>query len=162
MASVQTMTIPQFLNSRNKKVEEDRIMNKMLAHLKKHKIKYNMIGTTIIVVASAFLIGAVDIASAAQTNDAIEVFNQIPDSVQTSSSSVGIDAGGRRIYSKLVNIGKWIIIVKGGFDTLMNMVKGDSESAKKSFFSYIIVYMVLLGLPFCLDQVDSVFSGLGE
>lgn len=78
----------------------------------------------------------------------------------TVFASTGIDAAGYTIYGKLVNIGKWIIIVKGALDTITNVVQGDYMSARKSFLSYLLTYLVLQGLPWAMNQVDVVFKDL--
>lgn len=130
--ATQTMTIPQFLQGTYK--DEDRLIDKITAHMKRHKIAYRIVGTTIFI-----MLTTADIAFAATT---------------------GIDAGGRRIYTKLLSLSKWVIIIKGGWDIINNTVKGDFEVAKKSFFSYLMVYIILLGLPWALDQVDTVFKDI--
>ncbi|MCI3922512.1 hypothetical protein MO973_19965 [Paenibacillus sp. TRM 82003] len=127
------MTIPQFMSG-SWKTEEDRFIDKVVAHLKKHKIVYQIIGTTLIISLAA-----------------------APD---VSFAATGIDAGGRKIYSKLLSLAKWIIIIKGGWDTINNTVKGDFDSAKRTFFSYLIVYIILLGLPWSLNEIDAVFKDL--
>lgn len=136
MAALQTMTIPQFLNGdyNFRKDSESQILNKFIGHLKKHKIAYRIIGTTIFI-----MLASADIAFAAST---------------------GIDVGGRRLYSKLIGLAKWVIIVKGGFDIINNTVKGDFDVAKKSFFQYVMVYVILLGLPWALSEVEVVFSDM--
>ena len=40
-------------------------------------------------------------------------------------SATGIDAGARKIYTKLISVGKWVIIIKGAFDTISATVQGD-------------------------------------
>lgn len=77
---------------------------------------------------------------------------------QIIEASTGIDASANRMYSKLLNVGKWIIIIKGGIDTINNSVKGDFDTAKKSFLSYLIVYLVLNALPWAMNEVDNVFK----
>jgi hypothetical protein len=131
--SIQTMTIPQFLNGSYRE-ETSQIVDRLINHLKRHKITYRIIGTSLFI----FLV-ATDVAFAAST---------------------GIDVGGRRIYSKLLSVGRWTIILKGGFDIISNTVKGDFEYAKKSFLSYLLVYIILISLPWCLDQVDLVFKDI--
>jgi hypothetical protein len=131
MASVQTMTIPQFMQ---RDFHINTHIDKLIAHMKRHKIAYRIIGTTIII-----MLATADVAFAATT---------------------GIDVGGRRIYSKLLSLSKWVIIIKGGFDIINNTVKGDFDVAKKSFFSYLMVYIILLGLPWALDQIDMVFNDI--
>lgn len=135
MAAVQTMTIPQFLTESYKIVaEENRLINKLISHMERNKIAYRIIGTTIFV-----LLASVDVAFAAST---------------------GIDAGGRKIYSKLTSIGKWAIIVKGGWSVINDTLKGDFDVAKKSFFQYLMVYVILLGLPWALNEVEVVFKDM--
>lgn len=133
MSKVEAISFGQFFNDNYS--SSNSIKETILAHLKKHKITYRIIGTTIIIFAS----GIIDPSVYAAT---------------------GIDAGGNRIYSKLVNLGKWVIIFKGGFDTIQNTLKGDLDMAKKSFLQYLMVYIVLLALPWSMRQVDTVFTDL--
>lgn len=79
----------------------------------------------------------------------------IPD---VSFASSGIDKAAGLVYSKLLLVGKWIIIVKGAIDTINNVVQGDLGGAKKSFMGYLVVYLILNGLPWAMDQVDTVFK----
>jgi hypothetical protein len=78
----------------------------------------------------------------------------------TVLASSGIEAGAQQLYSKLLSIGKWIIIFKGGFDIIKNMASGDFDSAKKGFISYLVVYVFLFGLPWAMNEVDSIFKEL--
>lgn len=78
----------------------------------------------------------------------------------THAAGTGIDVAASKIYRKLLNVGKWVIIVKGGVDTIQNVVQGDMHSAKKNFLGYMLVYTVLLALPWGLNQVDSMFSDM--
>lgn len=111
------------------------IKETLISHFEKHKIAYRIIGTTIIIFASGIL-------------------------DQNVLAATGIDAGGNRIYSKLVNLGKWVIIFKGGFDTIQNTLKGDMDMARKSFLQYLMIYVILLALPWSMRQVDTVFTDL--
>jgi hypothetical protein len=72
----------------------------------------------------------------------------------------GIEIGAEKLYEKLLSIGKWIIIFKGGFDTIKHMAGGDFDSAKKGIFSYLLVYIFLFGLPWAMDEVDMIFKDL--
>lgn len=78
-----------------------------------------------------------------------------------AASGAGIDVGAYRIYRQLLRIGKWIIIVKGGIDTINAMMKGDHSAAKKGFLTYLVVYLILNGLPWAMDQVDGLFKEMG-
>lgn len=126
----EVMTMDQFLNRGY--VDTDKTMDRVIKHLQKHKIVYQVVGFTLIIMATS----------------------------GTAFASTGIDVAGKSIYTKLVGIGKWVIIFKGGWDTIMNSVRGDFDSAKKSFLQYVFIYIVLLALPWSMDQIDSVFKGL--
>ena len=75
-----------------------------------------------------------------------------------SIAFAGIEDGGARIHSKLVSVGKWVIIIKGSIDTIQSVLNGDFEVAKKSFFSYLLCFAVLLALPWSLNEVEGVFK----
>lgn len=79
----------------------------------------------------------------------------------TSHAATGIDVVADKLYKKLLNVGKWIIILKGGIDTIQNAVQGDLQASKKNFLGYLLVYVVLWGLPWGLKQVDTLFADLG-
>lgn len=76
------------------------------------------------------------------------------------AANSAIDVAGRKVYYKLVNIGKWIIIFKGGIDVIKSITNGDIDGAKKSFLTYSLAYMLLLALPWGLDTVDEVFKDI--
>ena len=69
-----------------------------------------------------------------------------------------INSGGRAIHAKLCSVGKWVIVVKGTIDTIQSVMNGDFQTAKKMFFSYLLCFAVMLGLPWSLDQVEGVFK----
>lgn len=73
-------------------------------------------------------------------------------------NGVGIERGAEALYKILLKVGKWIIIVKGGIDTINNLLSGDYGQAKKGFLTYLIVYVILHGLPWALGQVDGIFE----
>lgn len=128
---MQVMTISAFLN-RDYELETN--IRRIAQHLKKHRIKYQIIGLTLIIFATGGLDGSVFAASS------------------------GIDAGASKIYHKLLSIGKWVIVVKGAFDTLQNTLQGDFASARKAFLQYLMVYVLLLAFPFAMDEVDKLFA----
>jgi hypothetical protein len=105
---------------------------KVERHIKKYGVVYKAAGISIILLASG----------------------------GTALASSGIEAGAAQLYSKLLSIGKWIIIFKGGFDIIKNMASGDFDSAKKGFISYLVVYVFLFGLPWAMNEVDSIFREL--
>ena len=79
----------------------------------------------------------------------------------TSHAATGIDIVADKLYKKLLNVGKWVIIIKGGIDTIQNAVQGDLQASKKNFLGYLLVYIVLWALPWGLKQVDIMFADLG-
>lgn len=78
-----------------------------------------------------------------------------------AGATSGIDAGARKIYSKLLTVGKWVIIIKGGMESIQRLVEGDHSAARKSFLSYLLVYVILQGFPWAMDEVDKVFQDGG-
>lgn len=70
----------------------------------------------------------------------------------------GIDAAGNKMYYKLVEIGKWVIIFKGAIDIIQSIISGDTLAAKKLFLGYLFAYAVLFALPWCMNEVESVFK----
>lgn len=112
--------------------QEEPFSAKVGRHFKKYGFVYKAAGITIILLASG----------------------------GTALASSGIEAGAEQLYSKLLIIGKWVIIFKGGFDIIKNMASGDFDSAKKGFLSYLIVYIFLFGLPWAMNEVDSIFKEL--
>ena len=77
----------------------------------------------------------------------------------TTAFASGIDEKASALYhGKLVKFGKWAIIIKGGWDTINKTIREDFDGAKRSFFSYLLTYIFLLGLPYAMTQVEDVFS----
>jgi hypothetical protein len=111
--------------------EKEPFSVKVERHFKKYGMVYKVAGITII-----FLTG-------------VEI---------SAFASSGIDVEARKLYKELLGIGKWIIVFKGGFDTLKMIGNGDFDAAKKSFFGYLLTYLFLLGLPYGLDKVDGIFD----
>ncbi len=70
----------------------------------------------------------------------------------------GIDAGGRRLHAKIVNIGKWVIVIKGSVDCIQSVLSGDLQRAKRQFFGYLLCFGIMLALPWGLDEVEALFK----
>lgn len=128
---VETMSVREFMNGK----EREAWSEKVARHFEKYGMVYKIAGGTIVILMAG---GGFDYAFAAS----------------------GIEIGAEKLYAKLMNVGKWIIIFKGGFDTVKHMVSGDFDSAKKGFLSYLIVYLFLLGLPWAMNEVDAIFVDL--
>jgi hypothetical protein len=77
-----------------------------------------------------------------------------------SFATTSLDEGASKVYYKLVSIGKWIIIFKGAISTISEVSKGDFDAAKRQFISYLFVYLLLLGLPWGMNQVDLIFKDI--
>jgi hypothetical protein len=80
------------------------------------------------------------------------------DTLAFATDGNAIDQKANSIYAKLLLIGKWVIIIKGAMDTINNMLKGDNDSAKKSFLGYLLVYVILHGFPWAMNEVDNMFK----
>lgn len=105
----------------------------IIEHVERHKVVYRIGALTLIV-----LLGGIDAVSAA------------------AEGSIDDNAG--KLYYKLIGIGKWIILIKGGFDTLSATVQGDFVAARKSGLAYMLVYVILLGLPWAFNQIELLFN----
>ncbi|NRD80253.1 hypothetical protein HPT25_23305 [Bacillus sp. BRMEA1] len=73
-----------------------------------------------------------------------------------SGLGTGFDDLGYQIYRQLLSIGKWVIIVKGGWDVIRATLSNDYVKAKKDFISYLLAYVFLLILPEAMDYADRV------
>lgn len=124
----KTMSIPDFVRCG---WQEEGAISKFLAHLERHKIKYRVIGTAIIL-----FLGFAD----------------------TSFASTGIDVGAKKLYVRLIGVGKWVIIVKGGIDTIKSVAEGDFQASKKNFLGYVLTYAILWALPWAFDEVEKLFT----
>lgn len=111
--------------------EKEPISVKVERHFKKYGLVYKIVGTTAIILIAGSSV---------------------------SFASSGIDDEARKLYKELIGIGKWIIVFKGGIDTIKSIGNGDIDSAKKSFFGYLLTYLFLLGLPYGLDKLDDIVS----
>jgi hypothetical protein len=114
--------------------EKEPFSAKVERHFKKYGMVYKVAGVTLIILTSG--LGSHAFAAS------------------------GIDIEARKLYRELIGLGKWVIVFKGGFDILKMIGTGDLESAKKSFFGYLLTYLFLLGLPYALDKVDGIFDHL--
>jgi hypothetical protein len=132
---VQTVgSIGEFLHR-----EEEPFSIKAERHFKKYGTAYRIAGVTVILLMSAIPLGGGSV---------------------TAFASSGIEIGAEKLYAKLLSVGKWVIIFKGGFDIIKNMASGDFDSAKKGFISYLVVYVFLFGLPWAMNEVDTIFKEL--
>jgi hypothetical protein len=135
---VQTVgSVSEFLRR-----QEEPFSAKVERHFKKYGFVYKVAGISVILLAVG---GTVSATSGA----AVPVF-----------ASGGIEVGAEKLYSKLLVIGKWVIIFKGGFDIIKNLTNGDMDSAKKGFMSYLLIYLLLFGLPWVMDEIEVLFQDL--
>lgn len=79
-----------------------------------------------------------------------------------AAGNTGIDAGANELYKKIVNVGKWVIIVKGGMDTIKHVAEGDFQSAKKGFLGYLLTYALLWALPWGMDEIEKLFDQMSS
>ena len=125
-------SISEFLSGKYAKQEEP-FGAKVERHFNKYGFVYKVVGATVVIITAGC---GLDYAFA----------------------SSGIDIAGRKLYVSLVNIGKWVIIFKGGVDIIKALGNGDIDHAKKAFFGHLLTYLFLLGLPFALDKVDELYT----
>lgn len=131
---MHTMSIPDFVRNG---WQEDWMIDRVIAHCKRHRIKYQVVGFTLIL-----FVGLADVS---QAHEAVATFAQ---------SGTGIDQAGKKLYQQLLSIGRWVIIFKGAIDTIKSVADGDFDKAKTRFLGYVITYVLLLGLPWAFDQID--------
>jgi hypothetical protein len=110
--------------------KEEPFSAKVERHFKKYGMVYKVAGVTLIILASG----------------------------GTALAASAIEPEARKLYRELVNVGKWIIIFKGAIDILRALGDGDTGSAKKTFISSVLTFLILLGLPFGLDKVTAIFE----
>jgi hydrogenase maturation factor len=75
-------------------------------------------------------------------------------------ASTGIDREARKLYIELVKIGKWVIIFKGAIDIIKALGDGDNASAKKTFITSLLTFLILLGLPYGMDKIGEIFDNI--
>lgn len=75
-------------------------------------------------------------------------------------ASTGLDEKAKVAYAKFIEIAKWIVAGRGGWETINKMLKEDFDGAKKSFFSYLTIFAILIGLPRALDFIESFLSDI--
>lgn len=75
-----------------------------------------------------------------------------------SSGGIGGWAEGL-YYGKFIEIAKWLIIGKCGWDCVSRLLKEDFQGAKKSVISCVIMFAVLFGLPHLLNEIENIFRG---
>jgi hypothetical protein len=83
-----------------------------------------------------------------------------PDAVFAADGFDGINEKANFLYRKLLLVGKWIIIVKGGINTINHMIQEDFGAAKRGFLTYLVVYLILHSLPWAMGEVDNLFNGI--
>lgn len=133
---MQTMTISEFMSGDYK---NETITVKVTRHYDKYKVVYRIGAVTLAVL----VIGTADFSSIAEAAD---ISN--------------IDAKANEVYKKLVKVGKWIIIGKGGVDTIKSISNGDAEGAKKYAFSYLMIFLLLLAMPWAYEMIEDLFEEL--
>ncbi|MEH7249184.1 hypothetical protein V7114_20705 [Neobacillus niacini] len=132
----EVLSIKEFLHR-----EKEPFSLKIEKHFKKYGLVYRVIGTTVFIFAAG---GGLDFAFAADgyTNGIIDKEAEI-------------------VYKDLVDIGKWLIIGRGGWEIITKVLSHDVEGAKKNFIGYLLAYVLLLAFPHLMDKVDGIFDRFG-
>lgn len=134
MKKYEKMSVSDFLNRGGSTTTS---IDRWKRHFEKYGFVYKVIGTTVIILVTG---GGVDYAFA----------------------SNGIDRAAGKLYKELVNIGRWILVFKGGVDVIKAVGDGDFPTAKRQFFQYLLIYLMLLGLPYGMEKVDDIFNELAK
>lgn len=121
-------------------VSDQDLKSKLQQHFDKYGMVYKIVGTTVIILVAG---GGFDYAFASDV---------IPAS--------GLEEKASQLYTKLLRIGKWVIVFKGGFDTIKNLVNEDIAGAKKGFIGYLMIYLLLFALPWAMTEIDKIFQEL--
>jgi hypothetical protein len=130
MAKVQNMTIGEFLNNE----KQSDFMKRAAVHFNKNHITYKVIGGTVFI----FFAGGFDTVALAN-----EAFDKKAKSIY---------------FGEFLGVAKWMIVGKGGWDTVNKTLKEDFDGAKRSFFQYLLIFALLYGYPFALDIIESMFQ----
>lgn len=80
--------------------------------------------------------------------------------LNTSFAYADVEVQGMRIYYKVVLVGKFVILVKGGIEIINSCANGDFQNAKKCLIGYLMAYGALYLLPYAMDEVENVFKGM--
>lgn len=140
MPKIKTVgTIPNFLSSKG---EDRSAIDKVVNHIEKNQLIYKAAGLSLVMLFNGIGMDGTVLAADGYTNGIID-----------KEASI--------IYKDLVDIGKWLIIGKGGWEVISSVLKSDFETAKKNFIGYLIAYVCLLGLPYAFDKVDTMFTRFG-
>lgn len=129
MRKIQRMSLHDFLHG----VDQETFLDKAKRHIAENKTFYvTVAGCTLI-----FLFCGFDGSALADT---------------------GIDRKANSIYRKILGVGKWVIIIKGGLEIIQNASNGDYNSVKTKFFSCLLIFLALLALPWAMDEIEDLFD----
>lgn len=130
--ATQVMSITDFMSGDYKRKKP--VIKIVAEHLDRNRIAYTVAGIGVTMV----LTGGVD---------------------HTLAAGLGsLDAKAEAMYKKLLEIAKWVIVVKGSFDSITDLFNNDFQSAKKKIIQYGLMYLLLRGLPWLLKLVDEWFA----
>jgi hypothetical protein len=136
MRITESMSISEFL-----KKEPESFSTKVKKHFEKYGIVYRIVGATVII----YFTGGFDFALAAGGGHTDGI----------------IDREARVIYKDLTDIGRWLIIGRGGWEIITKVISQDIEGVKKNFIGYLIAYVLLMAFPHLMDKVDTIFDRFG-
>lgn len=69
-----------------------------------------------------------------------------------------LDEKAEKLYfDKFIGIAKWIVVGKGAWDIISRAMKEDFDGAKRSILQYLLIFAVLMGLPWALTEVENIF-----
>jgi hypothetical protein len=76
---------------------------------------------------------------------------------ETAFASGGLDEHAAKIYDKLLGVGKWVIVGKGGIETIKAVASSDLPAAQRNFLQYLLIYALLWALPWGMNEVENMF-----
>jgi hypothetical protein len=79
------------------------------------------------------------------------------ENVAYASTGSGLDEHAGKIYDRLLKVGKWVIVAKGGIETIKSVASSDMQGAQKNFLQYLLIYALLWALPWGMTEVENMF-----
>jgi len=65
------------------------------------------------------------------------------------------DDMGEKLWYKILKIGKWVILFRGGYDIISAATKSNKKAIVETIFMTILAYMALYFLPTILSYVET-------
>lgn len=134
---VETMTISEFLNKEYKNRKQSKYYVKTNEFIEFYN-KHHVLIFRICLLTGALFFGA---------------------GWEFAFADEGLDERMSALYfDKFIGIIKWVIVGKGGWESVSRMLKEDFNGAKRSLIQYVILFALLLGLPYGLNEIENTLT----